>query len=138
MSVNGPRPCVAIILIRDETFLVERRHADAKVAPSAVAIPGGHVEDGETHGEALRREAREELGIEVDAEQFVCTLVYDEDVYLEISYYWVPQWSGTPQCRAAAEVFWLPLSDMAQLDYEVDRKAVREYQKLCSTMGASS
>ena len=43
-----PIDCVAFLFTRDESFLVEKRRADAKCDPNTLAIPGGHVEQGET------------------------------------------------------------------------------------------
>ena len=55
---------VAAVVVRDARLLVIRR-ARRVVAPGAVCFPGGGVEPGESEPEALVRELREELGIEV-------------------------------------------------------------------------
>lgn len=56
---------VAGILIERGRVLLTLRSAERRAYPSTWALPGGHVEPGELETEALRRELREELGIEV-------------------------------------------------------------------------
>lgn len=123
-------PCVAFILVKDNAVLMERRTADAVVDPSCVVIPGGHVEEGEDLVEALRREAREELAVEVVDPRFVCTLVHQSTEVVAISYYWVTSWDGDVECHEAEEVFWLKLEALDRLDFEIDRMAVREGLRL--------
>ena len=71
---------VAFILIRDNKVLVERRRQDRVNDPGAVVIPGGHVEDGETHFQALQREMREELGLEGNCFSFFLKLFAESKV----------------------------------------------------------
>lgn len=54
-------------VIRDSAgkILLCKRTLDKKVAPGAWHMPGGKVETGETEEQALRRELREELDLEL-------------------------------------------------------------------------
>jgi 8-oxo-dGTP diphosphatase len=62
-----PVPTVDIIIeIDGKVLLIERKHP-----PAGWAIPGGHVDAGESLADAARREAREETSLEVTlTEQF--------------------------------------------------------------------
>ncbi|MEO7058302.1 MAG: NUDIX domain-containing protein [Lapillicoccus sp.] len=56
---------VAGILIEGGRVLLTLRNAQRRAYPGTWALPGGHVESGEPEAEALRRELREELDIDV-------------------------------------------------------------------------
>ena len=58
---------IAIALIwREDRVLVQRRLATASHLPDVWEFPGGKIEADETPREAAIREAREELGIEIE------------------------------------------------------------------------
>jgi 8-oxo-dGTP diphosphatase len=67
MSQHSPRPDrhgVVAVVVRDGRLLVIRR-SKAVVAPGAFCFPGGAIEQDESVPEALIREIREELGVEI-------------------------------------------------------------------------
>lgn len=72
MSRRYPeRPVVgvgAIILDGDRVLLVERGNEPLK---GVWSIPGGALESGESLAEGVRREAREELGLEIEVGELV-------------------------------------------------------------------
>ena len=67
--------CVAFMLVKYGSILVERRSQSEVLGPGAVAIPGGHLEDGETPEDGVRRELAEELEVEAGDLRYVCSLV---------------------------------------------------------------
>jgi len=66
--VQNIRIRVAGILVRDDKILLVRHEKNGK---SYWLIPGGGVDFGETAGEALVREYREEVGLEVEVGKLV-------------------------------------------------------------------
>jgi mutator protein MutT len=60
------RFCVAAVILNKEgKVLVCQRNKQKKVAPGAWHMPGGGVDEGENIGEAIARELKEELSLEV-------------------------------------------------------------------------
>jgi 8-oxo-dGTP diphosphatase len=55
---------VSAVIIHQERLLFTQRTGD-KDFPWAFECPGGKVDEGETHQEALRREVKEEIGCEI-------------------------------------------------------------------------
>ena len=125
--------CVAFLLVKGDTFLVERRRIDAKCDPGTVAIPGGHVEPGEETLYALRRELSEELGVVAGKVQFLCTLIHYSTEVQRVHYFLVEEWSGTMKVTEAESVEWLNIGEGEHLTHEVDRIALREHQRFIAS-----
>lgn len=114
------------ILIRDDGVLLVRRSPCKRVFPDRWDLFGGHVEQGESLEEALHREAREELGIEVLALDWLGHR-YDPVEPAEVHLYVVRSWVGEPLNAAPEEhtdVRWfskgeLPASDALDLYREL-------------------
>ena len=94
--------CVAGILIRDGKVLLVRRASWVRFFPGAWDLFGGHVNDGESLEKALRREAKEELGIE----ELNCNWlgqVVDPVEPATIHVYVIQAWEGEPANAAPEE-----------------------------------
>ena len=92
---------VAGILIAEGRVLLTLRSAKRRAYPSTWALPGGHVEPGEVEAEALRRELREELGIDVlDCDDEATSRLHitdgGPDAELRLSTWRVRTWRGRP------------------------------------------
>ena len=55
------------LLVRAGRVLLVHRHPRREAYPDCWDLVGGHIEPGENPMEALRRECREELGVDIEA-----------------------------------------------------------------------
>ncbi len=63
---------LSLIIADENKFLVERRRWDEGVVPGIVFLPARHVKSGESLEDALKREMREKLTIQVKETKHVC------------------------------------------------------------------
>lgn len=109
--------CVGGLLVRDGDVLLGRRSDDRDWLPGAWDVFGGHVEAGENAQAALRRELREELGIEADAVCELGTLASAAGGW-RLRLFAVERWRGKPtNCdpREHAEIRWVPVAEAQAL-----------------------
>ena len=110
--------CVAGALINDgEVLLVHRSPSDCSY-PDVWDLFGGHVEGDESLEEALRREAREELGIEVLTLRWLGQ-VFDPVEPADVHVYAIPSWKGEPVNAAPEEhieVRWFGEEELPESD----------------------
>jgi len=116
--VPAPRPEVAVgvVAVRDGRLLLVRRGRG--VGAGRWSLPGGRVEPGETLTEAVRRELREETGLDgtVDGLCGVAERMGDGYHYVILDY-WVEVAAGDPVAADdAAAVRWAGRDDLARLD----------------------
>ncbi|KAK4762763.1 hypothetical protein SAY87_013901 [Trapa incisa] len=65
-----PRVGVAVFLLKGKSVLLGRRRSPG-AGNSTFALPGGHLEFGESFEECAAREVEEETGLEVDRTEFL-------------------------------------------------------------------
>lgn len=95
-------------------------------------FPGGKVDGGESELEALRRELREELGIEVAAARHLMRVnaSYPERE-IELSLWLVETFSGTPRALDGQRLKWVAPAALAAEDIlEADRPFIEALQTL--------
>lgn len=122
-----PLAVVAAIVERDGLLLICQRRSDRSHA-GQWEFPGGKVEPGEAERDALRRELREELGIEADVGDLVARAEhhYAETNIVALSFYRVTTFAGEPANRDFAQIAWVAPRDLAGYDFlAADRDLVR-------------
>jgi 8-oxo-dGTP diphosphatase len=109
----------AVVYDGDGRVLAARR-----VRPDGWEFPGGKVEPGETEPQALARELREELGIEVEVGARVGPEVLIGGDYLLRA--WTARLTtGAPVAHEHAELRWLPPAELDTVDWlPADRTVV--------------
>jgi 8-oxo-dGTP diphosphatase len=101
-------------------------------------FPGGKVEADESSRQALARELREELGVEVQAAQLLGQFTHAyPDRSVEIELWLVTQFTGQPLGLDGQELHWVSLDELAARDLlEADRPMIEPLrQRLLGTLG---
>jgi mutator protein MutT len=119
---------VSFIIFKNGKILAEKRKQTKEIDPGKVTIPGGHVEKCESFEAALEREVKEELGIECDRFAYLVTMLHETDREDQVTHYYVcKDWRGEPRNLEAEQILWIGFEQIDQLDFEIDRKAVKEF-----------
>ncbi len=119
----------AIIKDQDKILATQRGYGEFK---GRWEFPGGKVEAGETKEEALKREIREELGVEIEIDRFVYTVDYDyPHFHLTMHCYLSRVTAGKIELLEHQAGAWLGASDLDSVDWlEADIGVVGELRRL--------
>ena len=81
-------------------------------------VPGGKIEPGDTPPEALIREIREELGVEIAVGAQIATIEYEyPDFHLSMDCFWCRLVSGEPVLKEAEAARWLTKHQLHEVDW---------------------
>ena len=78
---------VYLIIKNDKEEILLQRRQGTKLWPGFLALPAGHIDETENAYDALVREAKEELGIEISINNIVDTFVVNRRNKSLMSYY---------------------------------------------------
>lgn len=113
--MSGTLLVVAGAFVRDGLLLLTRR-PDGDPLEGSWELPGGKVEDGETPEEALGREWREELGVEVElAEPWAFASGAPNGRHVTLLVYLVRALRREPSPLGVAEIRWTTPEEAARL-----------------------
>ena len=99
----------------DRIFATQRGYGDQK---GGWEFPGGKMEPGETPEQALVRELKEELDIEVNVGEKICTVEYDyPKFHLTMHCFWATIASGAIKLLEHEDAKWLDRESIRSVDW---------------------
>jgi 8-oxo-dGTP diphosphatase len=104
------------VLARGGQVLIAQR-PPGKIAAGKWEFPGGKIEPGESPYEALRRELREELGVEVRGARRLLRFRYTyTDRIVVLDTWLVDGFEGEPHPHEGQQFLWSPVEELQALD----------------------
>ena len=109
---------VAALIERDNKFLIAKRSTGDSNVFGKWEFPGGKVEIGETNEQALEREFKEELKIDVKAHELINVTVDEyDDVIINLSTYRLELISGEPVLTEHINSRWSNIDNIDELEF---------------------
>ena len=144
------KSAVHMIIVDEDKILLQKRKG-SKLWPGYYALPAGHIDEGENQYDALVREAKEELGIEINTNDIVNDYVVLRRNFFEIDgkvlepyidyYFEIHKYSGVPKIveeDKCDELLWADINNLPKpfINYEgafLANKTIKTYD--CLTDG---
>lgn len=105
----------AIIKDNDKIFATQRGYGDLK---GGWEFPGGKVEDHETLQEALKREIKEELDVEIEVDDFLTKIEYDyPNFHLSMNCFFARIINGKLKLKEHSNAKWLASDELDSVDW---------------------
>ena len=108
---------VAAVIERDGAYLITQRRSTA-VLPLLWEFPGGRVEEDETDADALRREVKHRLGVDIEPGQLISFVSHPYERYVvDLHLYDCRLASGEPTEKNVNAFKWVKSSDFDQYPF---------------------
>lgn len=117
--MSSPRTIrvVAAVIEKDGMYLITQRRPSA-VLPLLWEFPGGRVEDGESDGDALRREVQHRLAVEIEPGQLISFVSHPYEHYVvDLYLYECRLASGEPSEKNVHAFKWVTSSEFDQYPF---------------------
>ena len=96
---------VAVIVNQRDQVLISKRSASQHQG-NKWEFPGGKVEAGETSRQALNREIKEELGLDIQTADLLTKITHQyQDKKVQLDVYKVSDWQGKPRAMETQPPF---------------------------------
>jgi 8-oxo-dGTP diphosphatase len=118
---------VAAVIARDDRYLITQRRPSAVLA-GLWEFPGGKVEEGETDLQALKREVRERVGVEVEGGACIGRRTHDYDGYsVDLALYQATiQGETEPTAVRVADCRWVTSSEFEKYRFPAADQATMD------------
>ncbi len=106
------------VIINNKSEVLIAKRASHQHQGDKWEFPGGKVENDETATEALKRELKEELGIEIQPADHLINISHkyaDKTVCLAV--YEVRNWQGEPEGREGQPIRWVDKTSLHQYEF---------------------
>ena len=120
------KSAVHMIIMDNDMILLQKRKG-TKLWPGYYALPAGHIDQGENQYEALIREAKEELNIEINPKDIINSYVVLRRNYFEVDgkklepyidyYFEISKYKGSPRIVEKDKCEELICADINNLQY---------------------
>jgi 8-oxo-dGTP diphosphatase len=118
---------VAAVIARNDRYLITQRRPSA-VLPGLWEFPGGRVEEGETDAQALKREVRERVDVEVEVGACIGRRTHDYDGYsVDLALYQATMSeTATPTAARVADCRWVASSEFEKYRFPAADQATMD------------
>jgi 8-oxo-dGTP diphosphatase len=129
MKADTPVQVAAGVIAQDGRYLITRRKSGTHLA-GLWEFPGGKREDGESLEECLRREAREELGIEITDPELFRLIRHDyPEKSVELYFFKCGVRAGEARAIGCDELRWVTPAELSAFEFPpADLPLVRALQ----------
>ena len=126
---NLPKIVVGGLVYQNEKILICQRKEEGD-HPLKWEFPGGKLKDSENNKEALKRELKEELSIEVNEMIFFDEYLYEYKKLsknLKLVFFQIFQFEGEIQNKVHQQLKWIDISNLGDYDFlEGDLKIINK------------
>lgn len=121
----------AAIIERDGKFLIAKRKKGTH-QENKWEFPGGKVEPNESKEDCLKRELKEELGIETEIREFIGDNIFDYgEKVIRLLGFRAKYLSGEFRLNAHNEIKWVTIEELNQFDFvDADIPLINKIKKI--------
>lgn len=131
MERNKIPAAVHLLLIKDEKILLLRRF-NTGYEDGNYSVCAGHIDENEVYYEAMKREAKEEIGIDINDNQLKpVQVMHRKSTEERVDYFFAAgEWQGeikNMEPDKCDELRWVDLSDLPSNTISYVRYAIKQY-----------
>ena len=117
---------VAVIINDKDEVFISRRSADQHQG-NKWEFPGGKVEANEKVEDALHREIKEELGIDIQSQNHLIDITHEyEAKTVKLGVFEIRDWSGEPSGMEGQPTRWIKRVKLNEVEFPKANKAIVE------------